>query len=128
MSRHRIAACVVVAAALAAMPLVVAAQAPEGWTAPRLADGRPDLQGVWASDSATPLERPEELGDREYISDEEVAALAAYLNEYSSVGGDAVFGETPFRRALAALEAPPDNPEGAQRPRRPSIAATTSSG
>ena len=122
MSRHRIAACVVVAAAFAATPLVVAAQAPEGWTAPRLADGRPDLQGIWASDSATPLERPEELGDKEYLSDEEVAELAAYLNEYSSVGGDAVFGETPYRRALAALAAPADSPEGgAQRPQRPSI-------
>ena len=35
-----------------------AGQVPDGWTAPRTPDGHPDLQGIWASDSATPLERP----------------------------------------------------------------------
>ncbi|MCE2540436.1 MAG: hypothetical protein J4G16_08600 [Acidobacteria bacterium] len=123
MSRQRMAACMVAAAlaaaALAAAPAAVSAQAPEGWTVPRLADGRPDLQGVWASDSATPLQRPEELGDREFLTDEEVATLAAHASEYSVVGGDAVFGETPFRRALAALAAAPaDEEQAANRPRR----------
>ena len=119
MSTHRIAARVaVVTAAFVAAPMVAAgqAQAPEGWEVPRLADGRPDLQGVWASDSATPLQRPEELGDKEFLTDEEVAALAAHASEYSTVGGDAVFGETPFRRALAALETADD--QGAARPTR----------
>ena len=45
MSRQGMAACATVAALMTA-PAVVAAQAPEGWTVPRLADGRPDLQGV----------------------------------------------------------------------------------
>ena len=97
------------AAAVLAAASAAAGQAPDGWTAPRTADGRPDLGGVWASDSATPLQRPEALGDREFLTDEEVAALAAHASEYSAVGGDAVFGETPFRRALAALQAPPEN-------------------
>ena len=31
--------------------------------------GDPDLQGVWASDSATPFERPKPLADRELLTD-----------------------------------------------------------
>ena len=117
MSRQRMAVCVTVAALMA--PAIVAAQAPEDWTVPRLADGRPDLQGVWASDSATPLQRPEELGDREFLTDEEVATLAAHASEYSAAGGDAVFGETPFRRALAALAERADGGQaGAAAPQR----------
>ena len=100
MRKHSIVALVMMVAALATASVAVAGQAPDGWTAPRTADGRPDLGGAWASDSATPLQRPEELGDRTTLTDEEVAAMAAHAVQYSSVGGDAVFGETPFRRAL----------------------------
>ncbi|HXP86440.1 MAG TPA: hypothetical protein VN841_17055 [Bryobacteraceae bacterium] len=28
------------------------------WTAPRTADGHPDLQGIWTNATLTPLERP----------------------------------------------------------------------
>ena len=117
MNRQYVAAWVT-AVALIAVPAVAAAQAPDGWEVPRLADGRPDLQGIWASDSATPLQRPEELGDREFLTDEEVAALAAHASEYSAVGGDAVFGETPFRRALAALAERADGGQGEAAPPR----------
>ncbi len=108
----------VAAAVMAAASAVAAGQAPDGWAAPRTADGRPDLGGVWASDSATPLQRPEDLGDREFLTDEEVAALAAHANDYSAVGGDAVFGETPFRRAFAALEEPAEDGQAGARPAR----------
>ena len=37
--------------------------------------GDPDLQGVWTHGTITPLERPEEYGDRELLTAEEVAAL-----------------------------------------------------
>ena len=109
---------VAAAAVMATASAVAAGQAPDGWTASRTADGRPDLSGVWASDSATPLERPEALGDRAFLTDEEVAAMAAHATEYSAVGGDAVFGETPFRRGLAALAEPAEDGEAARPARR----------
>ena len=32
------------------------------WTVPRMPDGRPDMQGVWANNGMTPLERPKQFG------------------------------------------------------------------
>jgi len=39
--------------------------------------GHPDLQGVWNFNSDTPLQRPEEFGDREYLTPEEVQQARA---------------------------------------------------
>ncbi|PWT97114.1 MAG: hypothetical protein C5B51_32040 [Terriglobia bacterium] len=44
---------------------------PGGWTAPKTADGQPDLQGVWSNLVDTPLERPEGLGAKEFYTPEE---------------------------------------------------------
>jgi hypothetical protein len=102
-----------------APPMVVSAQqAPEGWTVPRTDDGRPDLQGVWASDSATPFQRPEALGDRATITDEEVAAFQAHAAEYERDGSDAVFGDSVFLRALASVEETKETRPGAASPAR----------
>ena len=43
----------------------------------RTADGHPNLTGVWDFRTVTPLERPEEFADQEFLSEEEVAAYAA---------------------------------------------------
>ena len=72
---------VAAAALVLVAPVEAAGQASvptsDGWTVPRTADGQPDLQGVWASDSATPLERPEEFADEAFLTDEELATLQA---------------------------------------------------
>jgi len=39
--------------------------------------GDPDLQGVWDYKTITPLERPANFGDRQFLTDEEVARLEA---------------------------------------------------
>ena len=58
-------------AILVVVPSIVSAQT---WKAPRTPDGRPDLQGVWTNASITPMERPAELGAKEFFTDEEAAA------------------------------------------------------
>ncbi len=60
------------AAALAALLLVPAAAAAQD--APRTPWGDPDLQGTYTNKTITPLERPEALGDKAFLTDEEVAA------------------------------------------------------
>lgn len=50
------------------------ATAGKKWSAPRTPDGQPDLQGVWDAASMTPLERPVELGNKEFYTREEMAA------------------------------------------------------
>ena len=47
--------------------------------------GHPDLQGMWDHRTITPLERPEELGDREFLTEEEAASQEQAVidrNEY----------------------------------------------
>jgi hypothetical protein len=74
------------------------------WTVPRTPDGHPDLQGVWANNSATPLERPETLADKAELTEEEVADLAQHARELFNGETDAAFGDSVFEAALAGSQ------------------------
>lgn len=96
--------------ALVVVPVTVAGQT-KAWTPPLTADGRPDLQGVWLNQSATPLERPKEFAGRQFLTDEEVAELKRRAARLFAVQNDSDFpGGDNFFHALLA------NPERFENP------------
>src|SRR5579862_2130570 len=61
-----------------------------------------DLQGVWVSNSATPLERPKELAGRALLTDAEVAELRDRADKIFKNGtSDYAAGDNAFLAALA---------------------------
>ena len=67
----RLLAFVLVVGGLAAAP--AAGQAQDDYEVSRTPWGDPDLQGLWDTRTYTPLERPPEFGDREFMTAEEAA-------------------------------------------------------
>ena len=67
-------ACIVAALSTQTRSATDNAQATSTWSA-RTPDGQPDLQGIWTNSTLTPLERPVALGQKQFYTDEELAAL-----------------------------------------------------
>ena len=75
MSHRYFATSCVVIAVVTLTPLGVTAQTEMPSETPRTAWGQPDLHGIWDFRSITPLQRPEELSDTEFLTEEEAASL-----------------------------------------------------
>jgi hypothetical protein len=59
---------------------------------PRLADGHPDLQGVWGNNSVTPMARPRQWKDKALMTDAELTEIKQLAAQSVDQGGDAIFG------------------------------------
>ncbi len=101
--RLRTVVTVIAVGLLAAAPASAQSQSGSGaaadpaWEMPRLADGQPDIQGYWTTQTFTPMERPEYLGDQEFYTEEEFALLQSQLT---------VDGADPLARFVIEIEDP----------------------
>ncbi|MCG8412936.1 MAG: hypothetical protein MI746_01845, partial [Pseudomonadales bacterium] len=64
--------------------------AQDNYTAPRNAWGQPDLQGVWNFSSNVPMQRPQQFGEREFMTEEEIEELRARLASRDAASDQAV--------------------------------------
>jgi hypothetical protein len=76
------------------------------WKVPRTPDGKPDLQGNWANNSVTPLERPRQWEGKKYLTDQELEEVKKLTAEVTEEGGDAVFGDGIIQAALDRVKNP----------------------
>lgn len=80
----------------------------DAFEAPKTEYGYPDLQGVWNFSSSTPMQRPKQFGEQEYLTREQVQAAIARQEAQASAADAAA------ARLVVNPEAPAatDNPGG----------------
>src|ERR1700729_1906908 len=74
------------------------------YKAPLASDGHPDLQGFWANNKATPLQRPKELADHPVLTDAEVKLMREKGEEMFTGKVDAAFGDQLFLTVWANMK------------------------
>jgi hypothetical protein len=78
----------------------------KAWTLGRTPDGQPDLQGVWANNNITPLERPKAWEGKPTLTDQELADVKKAVAEIVSNDGDAQFGDGLINAAINKMKNP----------------------
>jgi hypothetical protein len=96
----------VIAAGVFAGAASLGAQPPKTYVAARTPDGHPDLQGVWANNTVTPLQRPKQWEGKTRLTDAEVAQLQRVAAKIRENDGDAQFGDGFINAILAGIEKP----------------------
>jgi hypothetical protein len=73
------------------------------FTPPRTSFGHPDLSGTWTNNNATPLQRPAQWADKEFLTDAELAAVQSSARQLEE-DGDALFGDELILDAISGDE------------------------
>src|SRR5262245_65671001 len=82
----------------------VLAQTPKNWVPPKTPWGDPDLQGTWPGNMGVPMQRPQNIGERTTLTDEEFAQRVAQAkrqaeaDSQSIAASDTRVGRAPRRR------------------------------
>jgi hypothetical protein len=78
------------------------------WNPPRTPDGQPDIQGVWTNNTVTPLQRPKELGAKEFYTEGELADIQRQQRNRLHEDYDEGKGQTPTNHTGIAGNPPDD--------------------
>jgi hypothetical protein len=87
-----------------ATKLLAAKEGAKTWTPLRTADGVPDISGVYTNASAVPLERPKDLGAKEFFTPEEADAYAKKVAGQKEVVAPGTYGDVHYSMAQFGLE------------------------
>ncbi len=97
------------------------------WTPPRTPDGHPDLQGIWTTQTFTPLERPARYAGQEFLTEEEATELTKLLTQ---PGVDplalGIFAATDEQRRARTLQNDPTHYDNALWLATPQVKALSS--
>jgi hypothetical protein len=74
------------------------------WTPPHTPDGAPDIQGIFTNSVVTPLERPKDLGSKEFFTKEEAEAYAAKALAARAATGPGTYNDVHYDMAQFGLE------------------------
>ena len=88
----------------ASAKLLPAKEGGKTWAAPRTPDGVPDISGVFTNASAVPLERPKNLGSKEFYTREEAEANAKKVENQKEVVAPGTYGDVHYSMAQFGLE------------------------
>ncbi|HEX5230268.1 MAG TPA: hypothetical protein VFW44_21295 [Bryobacteraceae bacterium] len=80
----------------------------KSWNAPRTPDGHPDLQGYWTNGSYVPLERPKDLGTKEFYTESEALAIQKknFAAEHTQSAGDIHYDNSIWQGERFSKDAP----------------------
>jgi hypothetical protein len=94
-------------APLAAWPQTSQPPAPAAkpYVAPRNSFGQPSFEGVWTNNNATPLQRPAQWANKEFLTDAELEAVKHAVRQLEK-NGDALFGDELIVDAVEGKQTP----------------------